>query len=147
MPAVFNHASGVDDEDAIGMVDGGKAVRHGDDRPMAGDPLQGSDDRRLGSGVQRRRRLVQDEDRRIAKDGARDCDALALAARQPRAQFARRGVVAARQAHDQVMDLSGSGGSLDLGIRRVELPHADVVADRRIEEKRVLEYEPDLRAE
>ena len=49
---------------------------------------------RLGLGVERRRRLVQDQDRRVAQDGARDGDALLLALGQRHAPLADHRVVA-----------------------------------------------------
>ena len=147
MPALFHHATGVDDEDAIGAVDRGEAVRHDDDRPIMRDPLQGGDDGGLGRRVQGRRGLVQNEDRRIPKDGPRDRDTLALAARQQPAQLARRGVIAPGETRDQVVDLGGSGRGSDLGVRRVRLPHSDVVAHGSVEEEGILEHDPDLRVE
>jgi hypothetical protein len=51
----------------------------------------------LAFGVERRGRLVEQQDRRVAQDGAGDRDALALAARQHDAALADRRVVALRQ--------------------------------------------------
>ena len=39
VPTVFNHGAGVDDEDAIGTLDGRQAVRHDEDRPLAREPF------------------------------------------------------------------------------------------------------------
>ena len=52
----------------------------------------------LGDRVERRRRLVEDQDRRVLEDRARDAQPLALAARQAAAGFGDLGVVALRQA-------------------------------------------------
>ena len=49
-------------------------------------------------GVERGRRFVENENRRIDEQRARDGESLALAAGQPRAAFAEDGVVAVRQA-------------------------------------------------
>ena len=56
---------------------------------------------RLGLVVERRGRLVEHQDRRIAHDGAGDRQALALAARQRHAVFADRRVVALRLLADE----------------------------------------------
>ena len=55
-------------------------------------------DQPLRFGVERRGRLVEDQDRRVADDGAGDADALPLAARQRHAALADHGVVALRHA-------------------------------------------------
>ena len=47
--------------------------------------------------VERRGRLVEQQDRRVLQHGARDRHALALAAREPDAMLADQGVVALRQ--------------------------------------------------
>src|SRR3712207_8294577 len=47
-------------------------------------------------GVDRRRRFIQDEDRRILEEGARDAEALTLAARELAPAFADLGVVLCR---------------------------------------------------
>ena len=47
--------------------------------------------------VDRRRRLVEDQDRRVLEERARDGDALALAAGELRAALAELGLVALRQ--------------------------------------------------
>ena len=62
-------------------------------RPLH-QPLDGLLDRRLGLGVDARRGLVEDQDPRVLEDGARDRDALALAAGETLAALADEGVVA-----------------------------------------------------
>ena len=49
--------------------------------------------------VDRARGVVEDQDRRVDQEGARDGDALALTARERVAAFADDGVVALGQAH------------------------------------------------
>ena len=51
---------------AVGADHGRKAVRDDDDRPAAGKFIDRGLDLRLGVGVDRRRRLVEDEYRRVA---------------------------------------------------------------------------------
>ena len=48
--------------------------------------------------IERARRLVEQQDRRVAQHGARNGDALALAGGQRHAALAEHGVVALRQA-------------------------------------------------
>ena len=75
-----------------------QAVRDGDDRAPFHQPLEPLDHEPLGFGVERGGRLVEDQDRRVADDGARDADALALATRQRESAFADHRVVAVRHA-------------------------------------------------
>ena len=69
--------------------------------------------------VERGRRLVEHEDRRVAQHGPRDRDPLLLAAREAVAALADDRVVALRQRRDQVVDLRGAGSLLDLLVGRV----------------------------
>jgi hypothetical protein len=58
--------------------------------------------------------LVQHQQGRLAVDGARQSDALALPPGQQAAGFAHRRVVAARQAQDHVVDAGARGRGDDL---------------------------------
>src|SRR6266540_1842722 len=55
--------------------------------------------------------LVQDQDRRVLEQCARDGHSLALAARQPGAALAHDGLVAAGEGHDEVVRVGGPGRS------------------------------------
>ena len=68
-------------------------------------------------GVERRRRLVENEDRRIDEQRARDREALPLAARQARAALAEHRVVAVGQRHDEVVRVRRARRGLDLRVR------------------------------
>ena len=118
----------------------------GDDqrRAAALQPCERRLDQPLGLGVERRRRLVEQQHRRVAQHGAGDRDALALAARNLDAARADRGVVALRQAHDEVVRAGVARGGLDrlaCGVRRAI---GDVVGDARAEDERVLRHERDF---
>jgi hypothetical protein len=72
--------------------------------------------------------VVEDEDRRIDEQRARDGDALALAAREGVAALADDGVVALRAAHDELVGVGGAGRRLDLFEGGVRSAVGDVVA-------------------
>ena len=72
-------------------------VRDRNDRAPAHQPRQRLADRFLGFAVERGSRLVEQQDRRILQEGARDRDALPLAARQLDAAVADHGRHALRQ--------------------------------------------------
>src|SRR5205823_12229116 len=73
----------------------------------------------------------------IFQDRAGDRDPLLLAARKFQAALADLGVVALRRHADEAVDLRQARGLLDLLVARFPAAVADVVADRRSEERRV----------
>ena len=68
------------------------------------------------SGIERRGRLVEQNDRRIPQQRARHRDALTLAAGQLRAVLADRRVVAERKAHDEIVRAGRLRRGDDLGL-------------------------------
>ncbi len=69
-------------------------VRDHERRASAHEVLERALDERLGLGVERGRRLVEQQHPRVAHERARDREPLALAARQARAALADDGVPA-----------------------------------------------------
>ncbi len=67
---------------AIGLREQRRARRHQQRRPAGAQLAQRGGDPRLGRGVDRRRRVVQDEHRRVGGQDAGERDPLALAARE-----------------------------------------------------------------
>jgi hypothetical protein len=76
----------------------------------------------LGRRVDRRGRLVEDQDARVDEQRAGDRDALPFAAGERLAAFADQRVVAVRQAQDEFVGVRGARGGDDLGARRSGLP-------------------------
>ncbi len=97
----------------------------------------------LGLGVERGGGLVEDEDGRVAQDRPRDRDPLALAAREAVAALADDRVVTLGKIRDQLVDLRGACGLLDLLVGRVRMGEAEVVANGGVEEVRLLGDDPD----
>ena len=86
----------------------------------------------LGLGVQGAGRLVEDQDRRVAQDGAGDGEALLLAAGEAVAALADDGVVAVGQRGDVVVDLGARARRRSSSASRgVRLGEAQVLARRR----------------
>ena len=88
--------------------------------------------------VDRARRVVEHEDRRVEQQGPRDGDALALPARERVAPLAHHGVVAVGELDDELVGVGGPRGGLDLLDGRVGPAVGDVVADRDREEERLV---------
>src|SRR5581483_4691383 len=76
-------------------------------------------------------------------DGARDGDALLLAAGEAVAALADDRVVAVGEAADEVVDVGGAGSARDLVIAGIGLGVADVVADRGVEQVGLLRDDAD----
>ncbi len=97
----------------------------------------------LGVAVERRSRLVEQQDRRAFQDGAGDGDALLLAAGEFQAALADLGLVAFRREADEAVDLRLPRRLLDLGVGRIPAAVADIVADGVVEQHGVLRHHAD----
>ena len=146
MRAALDDPPGVEHEDLIGVADRREAVRDRDRGAPARELIQRLLDSALGLGVQRRGRLVEDQHRRVAKDRARDRDALLLAAREAVSALADRRVVALRQRGDQLVYLGRLRGLFDLLVARLRAGEAQVLADRGVEQVGLLGDEPTVAA-
>src|SRR5207237_1274910 len=134
----------LEDDDLVGVADGAQAVGDGDHGAPLHDALERLDDDRLRLGVERRSRLVEDEDGRVANDCAGDSDALPLSAGQGQASFAHLGVVAVGHPRDELVRVGEPRRIDDLLFGSVGPPVCDVLPYRAAEEDGVLQYETDL---
>ena len=94
-----------------------------------------------------RGRLIQDENRRVHEQRAREHDALSLSAGQLPSLLTNERVDPFRQRRNPVPDASRSERHLDLGVRRFGMAQTDVLANRRREEVRVLAGDRDRPAD
>ena len=99
---------------------------------------QAGADAGLGRRVDRGGRVVEDEDARVDREGARDRDPLPLPARERDAALADHRVVALRQPLDELVRLREPRDALDLRVRQLRQAERDVLAHRGGEEERVL---------
>lgn len=160
MRAPLGDAPILEDEDDVGVLYGRQAVGDGDRRAVLGRLVERLLDDALGLAVERRRRLVEQKDLRVADEGTGDGDALCvrgrregqslgeggrraletldddeggrtlLAAREHGALAADVRVVAVREADDQVVDVGVLARLLDLLLR--DLLGRDVGAERDV---------------
>lgn len=89
--------------------------------------------------IERRRRLIENDDRRVLQDRPGDADPLALTAGKPRTEWTHPGLVTEFETHDRVVNGSGSGGSLHLRIGCHRPADADVVRNGFIKQQGLLE--------
>ena len=133
--------------DAIGLQHGRQPMRDDDGGAALHEFLERLLHQPLGFRIQRTGGLVEQQNRRILEDGARQRDALALAARQPRAALAEECVVALRQLAQKFIGGRGDRGRLDLRIARRRAAVADILARAGAEQHRFLRHQADLRAQ
>ena len=95
-------------------------------------------------GIDIRRRLVEDDDRRVLQDGTRNGNALALTARKARATVSDHSIVALGQRLDEVVAACFACSGDNFLVRCRRLAEADVVFYRIAEKIDVLEDDADL---
>src|SRR5688500_14461152 len=145
--ALLYHLAVLQHDDQVGVADRREAVRD-DERGPAGEQLaQRPLDAALGPDVDRRRRLVEDQDPRVRKERASEGDELSLAEREARAALLEVRLVAVLEPHDEVMGTDGLRGGDDLLGARVRLAEGDVVADGAGEQEALLWDDPELATE
>src|SRR2546423_193742 len=140
-PALHQPSVGEDD-DQVRVPHGREAVRdheHGTVRHEAVDRLL---HQALGLGVESARRLVEDQERRVAQQGPGDRDALALPAGEPRAPLAQQRVVALRELGDELVGVRGPGCRAYLLEREVAAAVGDVGVHRVVQEHGFLGHDP-----
>src|SRR5213593_1793839 len=139
-PAVVEH------DDAVGASDRGQPVSDDEGRSAREEPAQALLDPALGPDIDRRRRLVQDEDPRVREECAGERDELALAKREPEAALAELGVVVVGQLGDERVGPDRRRGALDLGALCTGSAEGDVLTDGSCEEKTFLGNDAELSA-
>ncbi len=125
----FHHTTSFHHHDAICIDHRGKTMGNHDCGAVLHDAFQRLLDPLLRFVVEGGSRFVEQENRRIAHDGASDRDALALAARKRHAVFADRRVVALRLLQDEFMRMGKFRRLDDFLIRRVRAAIADIVGN------------------
>ena len=95
----------------------------------------------LAFGVERRGRLVEQQQRRIAQDCARDRNPLPLSARERNAALANLRFHSCRQRRDKRSGMRVLGGARDLGVGRIRPAEANIVAHRACEHNAVLRHQ------
>ncbi len=138
MAAALDDLAGLDHQDRVGMHDGVQAMGDDDGGAVLAEMLDRLLHLLFGLRIQSRGGLVEQDDRRVLDQRARHRDALPLAAGELGAVLADRGVVAEREAHDELMGAGGLRGLDDFGVGCVYFAEGDVGADRVAEQVDVL---------
>ena len=130
VPALGDDAALLHDDDAVGAQHRGEAMGDHQGGAAGGKVLERLLHRALGFRVERRGRLVEQQDRRVAQDGAGDREPLALAAGEPHALLAEEGLEALRQAIEELRRRGCLSRGADFGVARLGAAVADVVGGR-----------------
>ena len=98
---LLDNASMMHDEDAVAREHGREPMGDHDRSAPLHQFRERRGNQRLAFGIKRRGRLVEQEERRVAQDGAGDGDPLALSARKRDTALADRRVEATRQRRNE----------------------------------------------
>ncbi len=124
--ALLDDAALIHHHDAVAGQHSGEPVGDHQRGAVAHQFLQRGLHQGLALRIERRGGLVEQQQRRVAQDSARDRDALALAAGQRDAALAELGLKAAGQPADEFGGMGEIGGTLDFGVGGVGPAEADV---------------------
>ena len=128
--------------DEVGILDGREAVGNHQRRAVAHEVFERLLHKPFRLGIESRRSLVENQDRRVLQDGPGDAHPLALSARQAAAPVADAGIVSLLGSHDKVVGI-GNLGRLDY-LLHGSILHAegDVVVERVVEQDGLLVHVP-----
>src|SRR6267142_2711675 len=147
MGTLLDDLAAVEHQDAVEAAHRRQPVRDHDRGASLDEPLHRLLDQGLRFGIEARRRLVEDQDRRVGKKRARQRDALPLAARQLDAAFADQRAVALRQSQDELMRVGKTRGLLDRRHAGARPAVGDVLGQRAVKQDRILLHDRDLAAQ
>ena len=139
----FDDAAVIEDQDTVGADHARQPVRQDQGGAPGREPVEGLLDHRLVFGIDRRQRLVEDQDRRIPQQGAGDRQPLALAARQHDAALADHRLVALRQGRDELVRIGVASRRLELVPIGIGLAEPQILFDRAVEQIGVLVHHGD----
>ena len=143
MAALLDDLAAVDHDDPIGAACGREPVRDEQRGATAGDQAHRPLHPGLGTEVEVGGGLVEQQDRRVDEQRAREADELALPGRQRASALRDRLQVAAGELGDELVRADFTRRLLDLGVARVGSAVRDVVADGSREEERLLGHVPE----
>src|SRR5438552_4215278 len=135
------------DDDLVGVANGGGAVRNQNRGAALQDSAQAVEDALLGLGVDARERVVEDENARIADNGAGDGGALLLPTGKSDAALADHGFVGFPEVLDVAMKTGDFGRFADALLVIFRQAEGDIAANGFAKQVSVLRNETDGLAE
>ena len=137
--AALYYAAVLKDYYHVRVLDGREPVGYDEHSPSLHERIHASLDNGLGAGVDGACRLVEYHDGRVGHGGAGDGEQLALALGEVRSVPGQQGVVALRQAGDEIVSARELRRGDALFVRSIQAAVADVLHDRAREKIRILQ--------
>ena len=144
--AVLDDLAGLQHDHPVEIAQRRKTVGDRDHGAPAHQPAERLADRFLGFAVERGGGFVEQQDRRVLQEGARNRDALPLAARQLDAAVADHGGEAFRQGLDEIAARRDRRAQ-HLVVGGVRPAVADIFQDRAMEQRDILRHHRDRLAQ
>src|SRR5436190_2380602 len=141
--AVLQETTFLEDQDSIEVAHRRKAMRNGDDGAAAHEAAQRLADQLFAVAIQRRGRLVEQEEGRVLEEGAGDGDALSLTSRETEAAVADDRVQPLRQLGDEVAAVRRLYGQRHFVVAGLGPSVANVLHQRAMEQRDVLRHDGD----
>ena len=133
MGALINDPTRFEDDDNIRSPDRFDPMRDHHGRSPQEQAIEGHQYRLLGLSIETSRWLVEDHNRRILDQRARDRQSLPLTAGQGHAPLMDDGPVTVREGNDEVVDVGVPGSPGDVLVGGIRIAIGNVVADRASE--------------
>ena len=144
MRALLDNVAVIHDQDEVGIHDRRQTVRDHKARTPAHKRVHGTADGKLGARIHARRRLIQNENRRVVEQHARNGQQLALALTDAFGIVSHTRVVALRHSAHEEVDLRGTSGGHNFVARCLGAAVGDVFGNRAIEQPGVLQHHAKL---
>lgn len=138
MPSSLHYSAVLENHDAVDIDDGAESVGDNDTSPGATQLLQTLLDRSLRMGIERGRRLVQEDELRLLEYGPSDGNSLFLSTRQFQPSFTDHRVVSIWERHNLIMDHGSLCCLVDFGVCSSRATKPDVIPYGIVEEHRIL---------
>src|SRR5205823_13665452 len=123
---------------------GGEPMSNRDDGASGGEEFECELNLLFRFRIERRGRFIEEKDRCVFQQRARDGQALLLSAGEEATFIADYRFVGVRLRHDEIMGEGGAGRGVNFFRSRVEASELDVVKDGVVKQKCVLRHKTNL---
>jgi hypothetical protein len=122
---LLENLAGIEHDDVLRVLNGTETMRDDEYGAIAAEGLKRVVDELFGDKIKGVRGLVEDEHLRVANEGPREGQTLALAPGKPEAPLAERSFKPLRQRGNELVSVRPSGRFLDFRLRGVEFSVGD----------------------
>lgn len=147
MITALDDLSVLQNHDGVGVAHCGETVSDHEGGPFCHQTIHALLDVLFCSRIDRTRRLIEDQDRRLGYRRSRDIKKLSLALAQVRAVALQNGVIALWKPHDKGMGRCHLRRLNDLFIGSIQSSVADILHDRPRKQVGILKHHGDMAAQ